>query len=69
MKSILLGVAVAIGIGVVAALVLDRQQQPAYQAYVGAGANVDDPGGNLVGRNWNGLNSGRNVSHGHGAKS
>ncbi len=51
-------------LGVVAAYVLRTQQRPAYQAYVGSGASVGDPGENLVGKNWNGLNAGDNAAHG-----
>jgi hypothetical protein len=32
------------------------EQEPAYRAFTGSGAEVRDPGHNLVGPNWNGLN-------------
>ncbi len=37
-----------------AALILNREQEPAYQAFVGSGARVGDPGSNLVGPEWTG---------------
>lgn len=67
MRVIILSVAVAIGLAVVASYVLSTQQRPAYEAFVGSGASVGDPGENLVGRNWNGMNAGDNVAHPHGA--
>ena len=46
----------ALGLAYVASLILNREQEPAYEAFVGSGARVGDPGHNLVGPNWNGLN-------------
>jgi hypothetical protein len=63
-KTIALGIVAAIVLSAAAAMVLRTQQRPAYRAYVGSGANVGDPGENLVGKNWNGLNAGDNVAHG-----
>ena len=37
-----------------AALILNREQEPAYQAFVGSGARVGNPGSNLVGPEWTG---------------
>ena len=37
-----------------AALILNRAQEPAYQAFVGSGARVGNPGSNLVGPEWTG---------------
>lgn len=57
LKVMILSAIVAIALAYAAALVLDRQQEPAYQAYQGSGARVGDPGENLVGPNWTGLNN------------
>ena len=54
MNVVLAGIAAAIVLGVVAALVLRSAQEPAYQAYSTSGARVGDPGHNLVGPNWSG---------------
>jgi hypothetical protein len=67
-KVMLLSVVVALVLAVAASYVLSTQQRPAYQAYVGSGASVGDPGENLVGRNWNGMNAGDNLAHPHGGK-
>ena len=65
-----LSMVVALGLAVLASYVLSTQQRPAYQAYVGSGASVGEPGENLVGKNWNGMNAGDNVGHAaHGGKS
>ena len=64
----ILSMVVALGLAVAASYVLSTQQRPAYEAYVGSGASVGDPGENLVGKNWNGLNAGDNVAHGAHAK-
>jgi hypothetical protein len=54
MKVILGAVLIAIVLGVVAALVLNATQRPAYEAYATSGTRVGDPGHNLVGPNWSG---------------
>ena len=54
MKVILASLVVAIVVGVAAALILDRTQTPAYEAYATSGTRVGDPGHNLVGPNWSG---------------
>jgi hypothetical protein len=54
MKVILASIVIAIVLGVVAALVLNSTQQPAYEAYATSGTRVGDPGHNLVGPNWSG---------------
>jgi hypothetical protein len=51
---ILSAVVIAIVVGGAAALILDRTQRPAYDAYSTTGARVGDPGHNLVGPNWSG---------------
>jgi len=57
LKVILLSAIVGIVIAVVASFVLSHEQEPAYKAFVGSGARVSDPGSNLVGPTWNGLNN------------
>jgi hypothetical protein len=54
MKVILASVLMAVVIAVAAALILNQTQRPAYEVYQGAGADVRDPGHNLVGENWSG---------------
>jgi hypothetical protein len=55
MKMILGAIAVAIVLGVGAALVLDTTQRPAYEVYsADSTVRVGDPGHNLVGENWSG---------------
>jgi hypothetical protein len=55
-KVIILAAIAALVIAFAAAFVLDREQEPAYQAFTGSGARVGDPGTNLVGPQWSGLN-------------
>ena len=58
MRVILVSAVAALVLAAVASFVLATQQRPAYQAFVGSGARVgDDPGTNLVGPNWTGLNN------------
>lgn len=54
MKSFLFGVLVAIAIAAAAGLLLEQNQQLAYEAYATSGARVSDPGYNLVGPTWSG---------------
>lgn len=57
MKVILLSAVAALILAFAASFVLDTQDIPAYEAFVGSGARVgDDPGTNLVGPNWDGQN-------------
>ncbi len=56
MKIITLATVAAFAIATVAWSVLSTEQRPAYEAFVGSGADVRDPGHNLVGPTWNGLN-------------
>ena len=60
MKVILASLLAAIVIAVGAALILDTTQRPAYEVYKGAGADIRDPGHNLVGENWTGKPQPRN---------
>lgn len=57
MKIIILSAVTALALGYVASFVLAQGQEPAYQAYTGSGARVGDPGNNLVGPAWNGMNN------------
>lgn len=56
MKVIILSAVAALLLGYLASFVLNMEQEPAYRAFTGSGADVRDPGHNLVGPNWNGLN-------------
>lgn len=56
MKVVVLSVIVALALGVGAALVLRSEQTLAYEAYSTSSTRVGDPGENLVGKRWNGLN-------------
>jgi hypothetical protein len=56
LKVILLSAIAGIVIAVAASFVLSHEQEPAYRAFTGSGARVGEPGSNLVGPNWNGLN-------------
>jgi hypothetical protein len=57
LKVIILAAVAALIVASAAFFVLNREQEPAYEAFVGSGARVTDPGQNLVGPKWNGLNS------------
>jgi hypothetical protein len=54
MKPFLLGVIVALVLGVGAAALLTSTQKFAYEAFTTSGARVSDPGYNLVGPRWTG---------------
>lgn len=54
MKVIILSAVAAVLLAYAASFVLSSGQEPAYQAYVGSGARVGDPGYNLVGPEWTG---------------
>jgi hypothetical protein len=56
MKVILSSIAASVLLGVVAALVLGSTQRPAYEAFSTSMTRVGNPGSNLVGPNWSGLN-------------
>jgi hypothetical protein len=55
LKVIILSVLAALAFAYAASFLLSREQEPVYEAYVGSGARVGDPGHNLVGPNWTGL--------------
>jgi hypothetical protein len=44
-----------------AAYVLNLNQKTAYQAFATTGVRISEPGYNLVGKSWNGLNEGDNL--------
>jgi hypothetical protein len=52
----ILSAVAAVVLAVAMALVLGHEQELAYEAYRGSGARVGDPGYNLVGPDWSGLN-------------
>jgi hypothetical protein len=53
-KMIILSAVATLILAYAAALILNREQEPAYQAFVGSGARVGNPGSNLVGPEWTG---------------
>jgi hypothetical protein len=57
LKVILLSAVAGLVIAVAASFVLNHEQEPAYRAFTGSGARVGEPGSNLVGPSWNGLNT------------
>ncbi len=54
MKVIILSAAAALVLAYAASFILNREQEPAYEAFVGSGARVGNPGSNLVGPEWTG---------------
>ncbi len=56
MRVILAAFVAVVGLGLAAGAVLGTQQRTAYEAFSTAGARVDDPGVNLVGSQWTGMN-------------
>ncbi len=54
MKVIILSAVVALVLAYAASFILNRGQEPAYEAFVGSGARVGNPGTNLVGPEWTG---------------
>lgn len=59
MKVIALSVIAALVLGLGAALALRSAQRPAYEVYSTSSTRLSDPGDNLVGKTWNGLNEER----------
>jgi hypothetical protein len=57
MKVIILSAVAALGIAYVASFLLNSGHRPAYEAFVGSGARIGEPGHNLVGPNWYGQNN------------
>jgi hypothetical protein len=54
LKVIILSAVAALLLAYASSFVLNTEQEPAYQAFVGSGARVGDPGFNLVGPEWTG---------------
>jgi hypothetical protein len=54
MRVLLSGIVAAAVIAIVAGFALRSAQEPAYKVYTSSSARVDDPGSNLVGKNWSG---------------
>jgi hypothetical protein len=57
LKVIILSAVAALVIAFASSFVLNREQAPAYEAFVGSGARVGNPGSNLVGPAWDGQNT------------
>ena len=58
MRAFIASVLVAIAIAIGSAFVLNADNRPVYEAFSTSGARVSDPGHNLVGDRWSGLNQG-----------
>ena len=56
MKVILAALVASVVLGLGAAALMNAGQRPAFEAFATSGARVGDPGENLVGKSWNGLN-------------
>ncbi len=54
MKVMILSAVAVLALGYAAAFLLSRTQEPAFEAFIGSGTRVGDPGHNLVGPEWNG---------------
>lgn len=54
MKVIILAAVAILVLAYAASFLLNRSQSPAYEAFIGSGTRVGDPGHNLVGPHWNG---------------
>jgi len=44
------------------AFTLNLFQKTAYEAFATSGVRLSDPGYNLIGKSWNGLNEGKNLA-------
>ncbi|UVF22170.1 hypothetical protein HPT29_026085 (plasmid) [Microvirga terrae] len=58
MRAFLVSVAAALTLGIAAAGCLTEMQAFTYQAFTASAARLSDPGENLVGADWSGLNKG-----------
>ena len=56
MKVILSAIVASVLLGVAAAAILAPMQRPAYEVFSTSMTRVGNPGSNLVGPNWSGLN-------------
>lgn len=63
MKIIVSSILAAGILSVAAAFLLGEVQEPAYEAFATSSTRVGNPGDNLVGRNWTGLNRGDSDPH------
>ncbi len=54
MKVIIFSAVAALALAYAASFVLNFEHEPAYQAFTGSGADVREPGNNLVGPEWTG---------------
>jgi len=57
MKVILSSILVALVLGAFAGVLLNEAQRPAYEVFSTSMTRVGNPGSNLVGPNWSGLNT------------
>jgi hypothetical protein len=56
MKALLTGIVVAVVVAIGVGCFLPLTPEPTWQAYSSTSARVGDPGSNLVGPDWTGLN-------------
>ena len=56
MKVILSSIVVTLLLGAAAGAILNEAQRPAYEVFSTSMTRVGNPGSNLVGPNWSGLN-------------
>ncbi len=68
MTGVLSGIAVALGIAVVAGLVLVQARTPIYEVHATQSVRLGDPGHNLVGQSWSGENTGENAGEAEAAE-
>jgi hypothetical protein len=57
MKVILYSILAALVLGALAGVILNEAQRPAYEVFSTSMTRVGNPGSNLVGPNWSGLNT------------
>jgi hypothetical protein len=56
MRALLAGIVVAIVLAIVAGYFLPKESETAWQAFSSTSTRVGDPGSNLVGPRWTGIN-------------
>jgi hypothetical protein len=54
MRVLVSGILAAVAFGAIAAFVLSKMQEPAYESYATSSTRVGQPGTNLVGKSWTG---------------
>lgn len=64
MKIIVTSIVASVILAVAASFLLGEAQRPAYEAFATGSTRVGNPGDNLVGRTWSGLNRGDSDPHG-----